>query len=57
VTATTAVIDTSGPGGNYSSLTIGANGNPTISYYNSVSTELRVATIQHRSWSPNGWGR
>lgn len=51
------VVDRVGDVGQFSSVTIGSNGEPVVSYYDKTWSQLRVATIIHRSWSAGDWGR
>ena len=43
--------------GYYTSITIGDDGQPVISYYDFTNADLKVARIKHTAWAPNGWGR
>jgi hypothetical protein len=56
-TATFPILDAPSLGGQYTSITIGADANPIISYYDWVNGDLKVAKLARTSWTPNGWGR
>jgi hypothetical protein len=55
--ATTRTVDSQGDVGYYTSIAIGTDGQPIISYYDNTYHVLRVAHISHTAWSPHGWGR
>ena len=58
--ATKSVIDNAGTAtglGGYTSITIGDDGQPVISYAEGTDTDLKVARIKNTAWAPNGWGR
>ena len=48
-------VDSADEVGEYTSVTIGADGNPIISYYDSTNTALKVAKLTRTSWTPNTW--
>ena len=50
-------IDSAGNVGSFTSITIGSNANPIISYYDAGNADLKVAMINHTSWVANNWGR
>jgi hypothetical protein len=56
-TATSRSVDTAGYVGRYTSIAIGADAQPIISYYDSTNGDLKVAHLTHTAWAPNGWGR
>ena len=56
-TPTTTTLDSTGNVGQYTSITIGADANPVISYYNYTNADLKVAKLSRTSWAPNVWGR
>jgi hypothetical protein len=56
-TLPTTAIDTVGSVGYFTSITIGDDGQPVISYRDSTNTDLKVARIKNTAWAPNGWGR
>jgi hypothetical protein len=41
--------------GNDTSITIGAFGNPIVSYMNGIDRDLQVAVVTRTAWTPNGW--
>ena len=54
---TITTVDSTGNVGGHTSITIGANANPIISYYDFTNFDLKVVTLAHTSWVPNSWGR
>ena len=54
---TITTVDSAGDVGLFTSITVGADANPVISYYDSTNGDLKVVKLGHTSWIPNGWGR
>jgi hypothetical protein len=55
--ATLSTVDDTGDVGEYTSITIGADANPIISYYydDGSGGALKVAKLTRTSWTPNTW--
>jgi hypothetical protein len=53
--ATLSTVDNTGDVGGYTSITIGADANPIISYYDFTNSALKVAKLTPTSWTPNTW--
>lgn len=53
--ATITTVDSANIVGEYTSITIGADGNPIISYYDITAEDLKVAKLTRTSWTPNTW--
>ncbi len=54
---TITTVDSTGDVGWYTSITVGADANPVISYWHGTNADLKVVKLGHTSWIPNGWGR
>jgi hypothetical protein len=52
-----STLDSAGIVGAYTSITLGADANPVISYYDVTNGDLKLIKLSHTSWTPNGWGR
>ena len=55
--AAATTVDSTGDVGRFTSITVGADANPVISYYDGTNFDLKVVKLGHTSWIPNGWGR
>jgi hypothetical protein len=55
--ATISTVDSSADVGQYTSITIGADANPIIAYYDSANGDVKVVSLVQTAWVPNSWGR
>ena len=53
--ATITTVDDVGNVGDDTSITIGADGSPIISYFDVAAGDLKVAKLTRTSWTPNTW--